>query len=484
MAADDAFVGSWVYRSFHNVPEPVAALDELLLAQGELTLESAGVDLIRGQLALGSVTLAISGAVQGDERGTIRLQGTGSEGTAAAARVYDYIGYLVPSWPAGDAQRPAIVGTVIRTLPHEADLPAGATYSFVAIASDRPSEPYQLPESVTAHFADRLHRLHHALWHALRNNWENISSDKRAAIEAHGWKPPRPARQFESGTAKRPHITNGSGEDFLYFHREMVGQYRALMDVAGESPIVWVEIPQPGDPANEVPDSWPISGSPNVERRIAALKTDEFYWSQMRWWDQGFKDPTYLATLTLGALGSLLEFSVHNDMHMRWSALPRDPDSNEALPTGRPTADFSAKWDNPRYDTLLEFYSSHVNPFFWRLHPWIDDRIDDWFEAHEHQHPGAVQREQKGLVSWFKPGAWVDVSDPWVWPAMFSHGSHGSGHDIDPEERKRRIASMEEVVAILWPPAPAPLAAVLEPAAAMPEAAEEALRDLAFKLPI
>ena len=68
-------------------------------------------------------------------------------------------------------------------------------------------------------------------------------------------RPVRPARQYANGAYKRPCITNGSGEDFLYFHREMVITYRALMDAAGQPPITWVEIPQPGDrrPGNEVP---------------------------------------------------------------------------------------------------------------------------------------------------------------------------------------------------------------------------------------
>jgi hypothetical protein len=43
---------------------------------------------------------------------------------------------------------------------------------------------------------------------------------------------------------------------------------------------------------------------------------------------------------------------------------------------------------------------------------------------------------------------------------------------------------MEEVVGILWPPEPAPVAAELEPGAAIAEAVDPALLDLAFKLPI
>jgi hypothetical protein len=463
--SDNPFSGTWTYRSLHNKSEPVDSFDELRLAQAELTLLAVGPGLLSGRLSFGDDYLAMSGTLQDSDPPTVRLRATGVEGTATAGWIYDYVGYLAPSWPEGDAQRPSIVGTVIRTAPHEPNRLAGQSYSFVAVSRDRPADPYRLPETVTAHFADRLHRLHHLVWHTLRNNWDNplaISPAKRARIEELGWKPPRPARQTLNGAFKRPCITNGSGEDFLYFHREMVAQYHALMSEAGQPPINWVEIPQPGNPVpgNEVPPVWSIPEAPTLERRIAALKSDEFYWSRMRWWDQQFKDPTYLATLTLGELGALLEFSVHNDMHMRWSALPRDPDTNAPLPLGRPNDDISTKWDNPRYDALLEFYSSHVHPVFWRLHGWIDDRIEDWYEAHERVHPGEVERERRGVVDWFKPGRWVQVSNAWMWPAQFSggghggHSNHGGSHQVDPEERQRRIESMEQVHAVLIEPEP------------------------------
>lgn len=488
---DSPFAGTWTYRSFHNEPEPVDSFDELRLAQAELTLEAVGSDLLSGRLSFGDDYLAMSGTVQDADPPTVRLRATGLEGTATAGWIYDYVGYLAPFWPEGDSQRPALVGTVIRTAPHEPKRPAGHSYSFVAVSRDRPGAPYRLPEVVVQHFADRLHRLHHLVWHTLRNNWDNpgvISPAKQGRIEALGWRPPRPARQTVGGVFKRPYIANGSGEDFLYFHREMVVHYRALMAQAGEPPIAWVELPQPGNPVrgNEVPPVWAIPGAPTLERRIAALKGDDFFWSRMRWWDQQFKDPTYLATLTLGELGSLLEFSVHNDMHMRWSALPRDPETNAPLPLGRPSDDISTKWDDPRYDALLEFYSSHVNPAFWRLHTWIDDRIDDWYGAHEAVHPGELVRERRGAVDWFKPSRWVKVAHPWIWPAQFSGGGRGGhpdhaerddghGHQVDPEERERRIRSMEELHAVLIAP---------EPEEAIARADLLVWLDLARKLPV
>lgn len=235
----------------------------------------------------------------------------------------------------------------------------------------------------------------------------------------------------------------------------MVDHYRMMMNEAGVDPITWPEIAQPGAGSaadvNTVPPAWPIPMAPNFERRLAQLKTDAFYWSRMRWWDFQYKDPTYLATLTLGELGSLIEFSVHNDMHIRWSDIPRDPVTNELVPLGRDDWDISTKWDDPRYNWLGEFYSSHVNPVFWRLHGWIDDRIESRFTAHEQKHPGEITRLEKGGVNWFDVGRWVHVEVPWVWPEEL--GGIGHAHDDpDPVLRAKRIESMEAVVAVISPP--------------------------------
>ena len=136
-------------------------------------------------------------------------------------------------------------------------------------------------------------------------------------------------------------------------------------------------------------------------------------------------------------------------MHIRWSAPPRDPETNALLPLGRPDEDISDRWDNPKYDWLGEFYSSHVNPIFWRLHGWIDDRIEDWASAHDRIAPGSVERIELGGVPWFKTDDWVQVDFPWVWPR--SLGGFDPTNDTPPM-RAKRIESMKKVMAILFPP--------------------------------
>jgi hypothetical protein len=47
--------------------------------------------------------------------------------------IYDYNGYYVTHWPNGVDQVEAIVGSVIRTIPHGATNPAGVVVSFYAV---------------------------------------------------------------------------------------------------------------------------------------------------------------------------------------------------------------------------------------------------------------------------------------------------------------------------------------------------------------
>jgi hypothetical protein len=64
-----------------------------------------------------------------------RFQGVGV--VSGETWIYDYIWYRVPNWPNGVDQRPAIVGSVIRTVPHSSGTPgavspASVVCSFIA----------------------------------------------------------------------------------------------------------------------------------------------------------------------------------------------------------------------------------------------------------------------------------------------------------------------------------------------------------------
>ena len=66
-------------------------------------------------------SLALTGARSNGHPMALRMQGKGIIG--GEHWVYDYEGYLVPAWPNGVGQVPAIVGSVIRTTPHSGGKP-------------------------------------------------------------------------------------------------------------------------------------------------------------------------------------------------------------------------------------------------------------------------------------------------------------------------------------------------------------------------
>jgi len=51
--------------------------------------------------------------------------------------------------------------------------------------------------------------------------------------------------------------------------------------------------------------------------------------------------PEFAGALPLGAYGNLIEFTVHNWMHMRWASTPRDPETG--APSVRDPFDLSPK---------------------------------------------------------------------------------------------------------------------------------------------
>jgi hypothetical protein len=238
-------------------------------------------------------------------------------------------------------------------------------------------------------------------------------------------------------------------------HRQMIKTVNDMLDKQKQPRLSgWVNIPGPtasGDDA--VPPFWEMPVVDDNSRQLSVflpvVKSSEFYYARMLWWDRQFKDPTYLRQLTLGELGSLIEWSVHNYMHIRWSSSPWSPYSQTVLSAqGRPDADIGPAWDDSRYDWLDDTYSSHVNPIFWKLHGWVDDRVTDWANAHR----GEVSARKLGGVEWFEPGKWVQVAEPWIGGFAMDIGEHampvsdGSAGQSAPDPR---IVDMEKIIGII-----------------------------------
>ena len=191
--------------------------------------------------------------------------------------------------------------------------------------------------------------------------------------------PPRPALQFT--TRPVPILDNASGEDFLYMHRRMIARLNEHLREIGDAAYLrvsgWTTIPAPDDADYPVPPPWFVPGDDGATTSLATVKSDEFFHERLRYWERQFTDPTYLRGLSVGELGARLEFTIHNQLHNRWSAQPYGDRPEPTPDLGTPQS-IPIVWDDVRNDYLGDTYSSHVNSTFWRIHGWVDDRIEDW----------------------------------------------------------------------------------------------------------
>jgi hypothetical protein len=71
----------------------------------------------------------------------------------------------------------------------------------------------------------------------------------------------------------------------------------------------WERVPPPGDQDYPVPPAW----DPSLEE----VKSDDYYRDFLARWEKEYTSKRYLKGVTLGQLGADLEFTIHNDMHMR-----------------------------------------------------------------------------------------------------------------------------------------------------------------------
>lgn len=133
---DNPLVGSWTYRSFLNDPDIGTAFNDLEFGRGTIVIEEGPMAALKGTIGGPGWSLALKGSRAYGSPMQVRFQGTGVVG--GAQWIYDYEGWLVPDWPNGVGQVAAIVGSVIRTIPHPGDgagvvNPAGVACSFYAV---------------------------------------------------------------------------------------------------------------------------------------------------------------------------------------------------------------------------------------------------------------------------------------------------------------------------------------------------------------
>lgn len=135
--SENPFVGTWTYRSLLNDPDVNTAFDQLEFGRGTLVLTAPSSATLGGTIGGPGWSLDLHGSIGYGSPGQVRFQGSGL--VNGEKWVYDYIGWLVPVWPNSNAQlqRAAIVGSVVRTIPHASGsggvAPAGVVASFYAV---------------------------------------------------------------------------------------------------------------------------------------------------------------------------------------------------------------------------------------------------------------------------------------------------------------------------------------------------------------
>ena len=151
--SDNPFVGSWSYRSFLNDPDLTkdSNVTQLLFGDGTIEITAPSTEKLGGTIG-GSLApnanwlLNLRGSIGYGSPGQVRFQGVGV--VNGEEWIYDYIGWLVPVWPNSTdlLERAAIVGSVVRTVPHHGTNadgsmnstihPAGVVASFYAVRAD------------------------------------------------------------------------------------------------------------------------------------------------------------------------------------------------------------------------------------------------------------------------------------------------------------------------------------------------------------
>lgn len=144
--SDNPFVGTWTYRSFNNEPDLSVDVCNPMFGSGTIAFTVASIETLGGTIGgslgtnAGNWLLNLHGSIGYGSPWQVRFQGVGV--VNGEQWIYDYIGWLVPVWPNSNdlLQRAAIVGSVVRTVPHSGGdgtvHPAGVVASFYAVQVD------------------------------------------------------------------------------------------------------------------------------------------------------------------------------------------------------------------------------------------------------------------------------------------------------------------------------------------------------------
>ena len=136
--SDNPFVGHWTYRSLLNDPDVNTDFNALEFGRGTIEIVDGPMQLLSGTIGGPGWSLALYGGFGfGSSQGAV-FRGTGL--VSGETWIYDYQAWLVPIWQnsSPSLQRPALVGSVTRVIPHSGGTPgsvapAGVVASIYAV---------------------------------------------------------------------------------------------------------------------------------------------------------------------------------------------------------------------------------------------------------------------------------------------------------------------------------------------------------------
>jgi hypothetical protein len=205
--------------------------------------------------------------------------------------------------------------------------------------------------------AMRSHRIWHFLWHGIRNAWPEMAASERQQVRTRlgvAW--------ARSDAETKAHPQADKGEEFLHMHRGMVQAVRALL--GSDMYEAWTAPPAPDSKDYPLPNGNTADSDAEYRNNVLPLHKQAI-------------DPSFLRSKSLGDYGVWLETGLHNALHNRFADARKA--GLEAMQGIFQTP--QASWDVPNADYLGSTYSAHVNPIFYRLHGYVDARIDDWVRA-------------------------------------------------------------------------------------------------------
>jgi len=133
------FVGAWSYRSLLNDPDLETEFNDLQFGKGTIVINDGPLTELTGSIGGPGWSLDLTGSRSYGNPMEVRFEGKGV--VNGEEWIYSYLGYLVPNWPNGVDQVPAMVGSIVRVIPHSngsgGTNPAGVVASWYAVSDSK-----------------------------------------------------------------------------------------------------------------------------------------------------------------------------------------------------------------------------------------------------------------------------------------------------------------------------------------------------------